>query len=129
MNLSKAALALVSWAAIAARSSAFLTGLPGTSAGNAAAFRPAAVSGPHNHHRPLFLFNKLFGTTSQTGNLPVIADDSVMNPKAHGTSERPVMNELRWKCDRDTADRICNFNRHYAEVRYASLRCTAAEGG
>jgi hypothetical protein len=26
-----------------------------------------------------------------------------------------VQNNLRWKCDRDTADRICNFNRHYAE--------------
>ena len=25
------------------------------------------------------------------------------------------MKSLRWKCDYDTADRICNFNRHYAE--------------
>lgn len=28
---------------------------------------------------------------------------------------RPVQKNLRWDCDGDTADRICNFNRHYAE--------------
>jgi hypothetical protein len=28
---------------------------------------------------------------------------------------RPVQDNLRWGCDRKTADRICNFNRHYAE--------------
>ena len=38
-----------------------------------------------------------------------------MSPKAHGTSEVPVQKNLRWECDYDTADRICNFNRHYAE--------------
>ena len=38
-----------------------------------------------------------------------------MKPKAHGTSEKPVMKNLRWGSDWDTADRICNFNRHYAE--------------
>lgn len=32
-----------------------------------------------------------------------------------GTSETPVQENLRWSCDRSTADRICNFNRHYAE--------------
>ena len=26
-----------------------------------------------------------------------------------------VQPDLRWKCDAETADRICNFNRHYAE--------------
>jgi len=35
--------------------------------------------------------------------------------KAHGTSEKPVQKELLWGCDYETADRICNFNRHYAE--------------
>jgi len=38
-----------------------------------------------------------------------------MSPKAHGTSSTPVQKDLRWNCDYDTADRICNFNRHYAE--------------
>ena len=38
-----------------------------------------------------------------------------MSQKAHGTSEQPVQKSLRWNCDYDTSDRICNFNRHYAE--------------
>merc|ERR1712187_561274 len=38
-----------------------------------------------------------------------------MGKKAHGTSNTPVQNNLRWGCDYNTADRICNFNRHYAE--------------
>lgn len=42
-------------------------------------------------------------------------DEETMSQKAHGTSESPVQKELRWNVDRDTADRICNFNRHYAE--------------
>jgi len=47
--------------------------------------------------------------------LPVLAGEEVMSQKAHGTSEKPVMKNLRWGCDYETADRICNFNRHYAE--------------
>ena len=38
-----------------------------------------------------------------------------MSPKAHGTSPQPVQKNLRWGCDWGTADRICSFNRHYAE--------------
>ena len=38
-----------------------------------------------------------------------------MCKKAHGTSARPVMDDLRFGCDFKTADRICSFNRHYAE--------------
>ena len=38
-----------------------------------------------------------------------------MSPKAHGTSPHPVQDKLRWNIDRRTADRICSFNRHYAE--------------
>merc|ERR1712154_438622 len=45
----------------------------------------------------------------------VMGDESIMSPKAHGTSEVPVQKNLRWGCDNKTADRICNFNRHYAE--------------
>uniref|UniRef100_A0A7S2R6D3 Uncharacterized protein n=1 Tax=Eucampia antarctica TaxID=49252 RepID=A0A7S2R6D3_9STRA len=47
--------------------------------------------------------------------LPVMASEDVMSTKAHGTSEKPVMKDLKWNCDYETADRICNFNRHYAE--------------
>jgi len=44
-----------------------------------------------------------------------MGDESIMSPKEHGTSPTPVMKNLKWSCDYDTADRICNFNRHYAE--------------
>ena len=44
-----------------------------------------------------------------------MADEDVMSQKSHGTSEKPVQKNLMYNCDYDTADRICNFNRHYAE--------------
>ena len=46
---------------------------------------------------------------------PIKCAESVMAPKAHGTCPAPVQKDLRWGCDWDTADRICCFNRHYAE--------------
>ena len=46
---------------------------------------------------------------------PLPCDESVMSPKAHGTCLKPVQKLLRWQVDWDTADRICCFNRHYAE--------------
>ena len=48
--------------------------------------------------------------------LPLPGTESIMSPKAHGTTEKPVQENLRWNCDRKTADNICSFNRHYAEV-------------
>jgi hypothetical protein len=113
MNLSKAALAIVSLTTVAPPSalrwgcSAFLVA------------SPVAAGRPRDGGR-MFLFDKLFSTSSSstgTGKLPVLADESVMNPKAHGTSDKPVQTNLRWNCDFETADRICNYNRHYAEVR------------
>jgi peptide methionine sulfoxide reductase MsrB len=38
-----------------------------------------------------------------------------MSAKEHGTSHTPVQKNLRWGCNWDTADEICNYNRHYAE--------------
>ena len=38
-----------------------------------------------------------------------------MSQKAHGTSDFPVMQNLRFNVDWGTADKIVNFNRHYAE--------------
>lgn len=66
----------------------------------------------------LHLFDKLFSTKQPTdggSEYPIMAEESVMSQKAHGTSEQPVQKSLRWNCDYDTSDRICNFNRHYAE--------------
>jgi hypothetical protein len=42
-------------------------------------------------------------------------DESLMCPKSHGTCHAPVQANLRFGCDFKTADKICCFNRHYAE--------------
>jgi len=60
------------------------------------------------------VFDSLFGK-KEYGGACVMGDESIMSEKAHGTSEAPVQKDLRWNCDNATADRICNFNRHYAE--------------
>jgi peptide methionine sulfoxide reductase MsrB len=78
--------------------------------------RASSIRNAASNKSDLNLFSKLFSSNSQVDSkYPIIADESVMSQKAHGTSEKPVMKDLRWKCDYDTADRICNFNRHYAE--------------
>ena len=59
--------------------------------------------------------NKIMSSSKTYPPPAVMGSESIMSPKAHGTSAVPVQENLRWKCDRDTADRICNFNRHYAE--------------
>ena len=45
----------------------------------------------------------------------VPGDESLMAPKAHGSSAAPVQARLRWDVSRETADQICSFNRHFAE--------------
>jgi peptide methionine sulfoxide reductase MsrB len=45
----------------------------------------------------------------------VMGEESIMGPKEHGTSTKPVQSKLRWGCKEDLADRICSYNRHYAE--------------
>eukprot|EP00756_Hemistasia_phaeocysticola_P021052 Hpha_TRINITY_DN15754_c0_g2::TRINITY_DN15754_c0_g2_i1::g.40005::m.40005 len=62
----------------------------------------------------------LGGCTSMGGNktygAPVVmGDESIMKQKAHGTTETPVQQDLRWHCDVKKADEICCYNRHYAE--------------
>ena len=41
--------------------------------------------------------------------------EDIMRPKAHGTTSMAVQRALRWGVDREVADNICSFNRHYAE--------------
>jgi hypothetical protein len=53
------------------------------------------------------LFNQLFSSsTTSNSKYPIMADESIMSKKKHGTSDEPVMKNLRWNCDYDTADRI-----------------------
>mmetsp|Transcript_65725 Transcript_65725/g.97350 ORF Transcript_65725/g.97350 Transcript_65725/m.97350 type:complete len:196 (+) Transcript_65725:215-802(+) len=59
-----------------------------------------------------------FHTVRRSSSFPspcVMGGESIMTRKKHGTSNTPVQTNLRWGCDRDLADRICNFNRHGAE--------------
>lgn len=48
---------------------------------------------------------------------PVQGSEELMAPKANGTCDRAVQRQLRWGCDHATADRICCFNRQFAERR------------
>ena len=52
---------------------------------------------------------------SQATSYPVVGPESIMSAKAHGTTEKPVQASLLYGCDVESADRICCFNRHYAE--------------
>ena len=60
----------------------------------------------------------------KTGGYVQFCNEDTMSQKAHGTSEKPVQKDLRWQVDGSTADRICNFNRHYAE--YAGYWATTS---
>lgn len=46
---------------------------------------------------------------------PVLGADDIMKRKSYGTSAVPIQTNLRWNLDVEEADRICNYNRHYAE--------------
>ena len=61
------------------------------------------------------LLDALMGGGKVFGEPVVMGTEEMMSQKAHGTSAVPVQKDLRWNCDVETADRICNFNRHYAE--------------
>lgn len=39
-----------------------------------------------------------------------------MRQKGHGTSETPVQSDLLYGVDNKLADKICNYNRHFAEM-------------
>lgn len=47
----------------------------------------------------------------KVGGSPVLGDESIMAPKAHGTSASPVQQNLKWNVDVQNADRITNYNR------------------
>ena len=53
--------------------------------------------------------------TEDAARYPILASEALMAPKAHGTTEKMVQENLRWGCDRNLADSICSFNRHFAE--------------
>ncbi|KAL7562821.1 hypothetical protein ACA910_002443 [Epithemia clementina (nom. ined.)] len=52
----------------------------------------------------------------EVGGKPVFGDESIMSQKGHGTSVKPVQDKLLYGVDVPLADRICNYNRHFAEM-------------
>ena len=56
------------------------------------------------------------GNAFDIGGKPVMGDESIMSQKGHGTSAQPVQADLLYGVDVKMADRICNFNRHFAEM-------------
>lgn len=84
-----------------------LLGLSLTSARSAG--RPSFIAGFFRN------FGQPVSRNAAGEKLPIMCGEEVMSQKGHGTSEKPVMKNLKWGCDYDTADRVCNFNRHYAE--------------
>eukprot|EP00039_Didymoeca_costata_P009970 m.133083 g.133083 ORF g.133083 m.133083 type:complete len:245 (+) comp14663_c0_seq1:198-932(+) len=47
--------------------------------------------------------------------LPVLGPNSLMSQKGHGTCAAPLRSPMRYGVDEKLANRICCFNRHYAE--------------
>ena len=54
-------------------------------------------------------------TVVESGPLVYGADD-IMSPKEHGTSSAPVQETLRYGVSGSLADKICSFNRVFAEM-------------
>ena len=54
-------------------------------------------------------------TELKVGGITRLGTEDLMAAKEHGTTSKPVQQTLRWGADRKTADRICSFNRHFAE--------------
>mmetsp|Transcript_76794 Transcript_76794/g.221896 ORF Transcript_76794/g.221896 Transcript_76794/m.221896 type:complete len:230 (+) Transcript_76794:83-772(+) len=52
----------------------------------------------------------------QVGGKIQYGDESIMSPKAHGTSAKPVQDDLLYGVSNKLADKITNFNRHFAEM-------------
>ena len=75
----------------------------------------ALTRGAFNRLTPTALLGSLLGGNGDKYPGAIMGDESIMSAKAHGTSKTPVQQNLRWKCSVETADKTCNFNRHYAE--------------
>ena len=98
MNLLKAIMLVVSTRSVLSFVPAVVT-----AAGKSSTHRPNGIAGTTQRH----LFNQLFSSSATSNSkYPIMADESIMSKKKHGSSDSPVQKILRWNCDYDTADRI-----------------------
>lgn len=94
-----------------------------------AASRPLSALSAQMPSRRAFLtagavgaLSTMAGTTlpanaaSALGGKIVYGDESIMSPKAHGTSDNAVQSDLMYGVSNKLADKICNYNRHFAEM-------------
>jgi len=52
-----------------------------------------------------------------------LGDESLMSQKGHGTSASPVQFDLSYGVSNKLTDKICNFNRHFAERSSQNISC------
>eukprot|EP00980_Cylindrotheca_fusiformis_P028560 scaffold22610_cov115-Cylindrotheca_fusiformis.AAC.13 len=64
----------------------------------------------------LTVLSPLKAPATDVGGKIKYGDESIMAPKAHGTSEAPVQSDLLYGVSEKLADKICNYNRHFAEM-------------
>ena len=82
----------------------------------ASAARPTAGRAFFGIGEPFKVFEEEDGAEERDEDgYPVYGSREIMKKKKHGTSEKPVMKNLKWGCDYELADKICNYNRHFAE--------------
>lgn len=61
-------------------------------------------------------FPNLVSAAVDVGGTIRFGDESIMAQKAHGTSAEPVQSDLRYGVSNKLADKITNYNRHFAEM-------------
>ena len=61
--------------------------------------------------------------------LPIMCGEEVMAQKAHGTTETPVQENLRWNCEWKTADKICPSTATTPSTRGTGRPPTPRRGG
>lgn len=62
----------------------------------------------------IFLSSPAFAKQEVGGKIRY-GDESIMENKAHGSTQEPVQESLRYGVSRKVADRICSYNRRFAE--------------
>lgn len=58
----------------------------------------------------------LVASAASVGGRIQFGDEDIMRQKGHGTSESPVQADLLYGVDNKLADKITNYNRHFAEM-------------
>jgi peptide methionine sulfoxide reductase MsrB len=64
----------------------------------------------------LFSGDKANAAVTPGGRIQYGKDEDIMYQKAHGTSNAPVQSDLLYGVSNKLADKICNYNRHFAEM-------------